>query len=54
MGAVCGEGGAEREASCWEWKAWNSLHRAVISTQSSAMILEGLRGKAEAVGWGRA
>jgi len=38
VGAVCGESGAVKEASCKDQRAWTSLRKATISTQSSTMV----------------
>jgi len=50
VGAVHGERGAERDASCRAHRAWTSLHRAMISVWSSAMMLGDLEGMG-ATGW---
>jgi len=44
VGAVHGEGGARRDASCKVRRAWTSFCRAAISTQSSTITLGDLEG----------
>ena len=44
VGAVHGEGGARRDASCKVRRAWTSFCRAAISARSSAITLGDLEG----------